>query len=137
MQLLLTPAEYAAIEAVRGIGGILHSQSEAVGSLLRREVAEHARDPACREALRLLQEEDAEPKARSGRPATPPKPPPQEAAQGAPEPSREAREAPQVAEKPPPPESRGSGRPGRRCGRCGFPVEGRVCPRCGRVQPGA
>ena len=133
----LSVCELAALEALRGAADKARSQADVIADLLRREVAQHAQDPACVIAWRMLRQEDAEPRARAGRPATPPKPPPPVAAQEPPEPPREACGAPRVAEKPPPRESRGGGHSGRQCGRCGFPVEGRVCPRCGRVQPGA
>jgi hypothetical protein len=90
VQLRLTPAELAALEAVRALYPG-HSQADTVARLCRLECAHYPLDPGCREALRRLEAERQEPASKAGRPATaarapryePPAPPPERVKVGA------------------------------------------------------
>lgn len=71
----LSPAEFAALEAVRGLDGYARSQADAIVALLRQACASNWRDPACDGAYRLLMAEAEEGRSPVGRPATVPKKP--------------------------------------------------------------
>ena len=86
VHLRLSPGEFAALEAVRGLYGVARSQADVVTRLLRSECAGNFGDPACAEALRLLAVEEGK-RGSAGRPATQPKRPPVKMHQTDPAPS--------------------------------------------------
>lgn len=143
MRVRLSPAEVFAVDAARAVCG--ESQADAVARWAHEACARNATDAACAEALRRLAEEDASPRSKRGRPATVAKPGGR-ARKPAAETPKAALSAPSVSDKAREDAKRSLGRPSapggvaaveRRCARCGFPLSGRLCPRCGtRVREG-
>lgn len=73
VHLLLSPGEFAAVEAARALHGC--SRSDQVAAWAREACAANHTDSRSAEALRLLSVEDETPRSKRGRPATIPQTP--------------------------------------------------------------